>query len=144
MSGHPQGAQYEEGYTRPQGGQEQDSYYQDEQYGQYHDDQHQQQRGQPGYQDQPGDAYYDESYVYIKHAVLALLTNNLSGLIMTVSKARLQLRAKGSIRKMAITMIAANSLDISKTSITTINITTKAVRRLGTIKTGMHIFRLKQ
>lgn len=70
MSGHPQGAQYEDGYSHQQAGQ--DSYYQDEQYGQYHDDQHQQQRGQPGYQDQAGDAYYDESYVNTNVSVTPL------------------------------------------------------------------------
>jgi len=59
MSGHPQGAQYDDGYG--QGHQGQDSYYQDEQYGQYHDDR----RGAPAYQDQQaGDAYYDESAYY--------------------------------------------------------------------------------
>ena len=54
MSGHPQGAQYDDGYG--QQGQGQDSYYQDGQYGQY--DQ------QNGYGDQHGDAYYDESGYY--------------------------------------------------------------------------------
>jgi hypothetical protein len=139
MSGHPQGAQYEDGYTRPQGGQEQDSYYQDEQYGQYHDDQNQQ-RGQPGYQDQAGDAYYDESYVDLKDPLLAPLTYIFLGHIMTVSQARLRLRAKDSISKRDIMTIAVNSPDINKTNITTINITTKAVRSLGMIKTGMCIF----
>ncbi|KAF2870950.1 1,3-beta-glucan synthase component-domain-containing protein [Massariosphaeria phaeospora] len=58
MSGHPQGAQYDEGYAR--GGQ--DSYYQDDQYGQYQDDQRDQ---RDRYQDNPqGDAYYDESAYY--------------------------------------------------------------------------------
>ena len=56
MSGHQQGGHYDDGYNNQQG---QDSYYQDEQYGQYHDDHR---RGAPGYQDnQAGDAYYDES-----------------------------------------------------------------------------------
>jgi hypothetical protein len=59
---------------------------------------------------------------------------------MTVSQARLQPRAKDSISKRAIMMIAVNNPDISKTNITTINITTKAVRSLGMIKTGMCIF----
>lgn len=64
MSGHPQGAQYDDGYGRqgqaqPQG---QDSYYHDDQqYGQYHDDA----RGQQGHYQQNGnDAYYDEQYVF--------------------------------------------------------------------------------
>jgi 1,3-beta-glucan synthase len=58
MSGHPQGAQYDDGYGHGQQGQ--NAYYHDDQYGgQYHDDQ----RG--GYQDnQQGDAYYDESAYY--------------------------------------------------------------------------------
>jgi 1,3-beta-glucan synthase len=55
MSGHPQGAQYDDGYGR----QGQDSYYQDDQYAQYHD-----QQGEHGYSDQHGDAYYDESAYY--------------------------------------------------------------------------------
>jgi 1,3-beta-glucan synthase len=66
MSGHPQGAQYDDGYGHGQGQQGQNAYYQDEQYaGQYHDDQH------AGYQDnQHGDAYYDESYVSPYRSIL--------------------------------------------------------------------------
>lgn len=64
MSGHPQGGQahYDDGYGQNQQGhaqgQGQDSYYHDDQYGQYHDDA----RGHGQYQ-QHGDAYYDESCV---------------------------------------------------------------------------------
>ncbi|KAF2175059.1 glycosyltransferase family 48 protein [Zopfia rhizophila CBS 207.26] len=54
MSGHPQGGQYDDGY----GHQGQDSYYHDDQYGQYD------QQGGHGYGDQHGDAYYDESAYY--------------------------------------------------------------------------------
>jgi 1,3-beta-glucan synthase len=60
MSGHPQGAQYDDGYGQTQGQphpQGQDSYYHDDQqYGQYHDDARGQQHG--------NDAYYDEQYVF--------------------------------------------------------------------------------
>ena len=63
MSGHPQGAQYDDGYGRPgqPAPQGQDSYYHDDQqYGQYQDDA----RGQQGHYQQNGnDAYYDEQYV---------------------------------------------------------------------------------
>jgi 1,3-beta-glucan synthase len=59
MSGHPQGAQYDDGYGQPQG---QDSYYQDDQYAQYNDHQG---AAPNGYGDQQnGDAYYDESAYY--------------------------------------------------------------------------------
>lgn len=71
MSGHPQGAQYDDGYGhqgQAQGGQAppqphgQDSYYHDDQqYGQYHDDARGGQQGQ--YQQNGNDAYYDEQYV---------------------------------------------------------------------------------
>ncbi|KAF2011689.1 glycosyltransferase family 48 protein [Aaosphaeria arxii CBS 175.79] len=64
MSGHPQGGQYDDGYGRQ--GQGQDSYYQDDQYGQYHDQpgQHAYSDNRGGYGDQHGDAYYDESAYY--------------------------------------------------------------------------------
>jgi 1,3-beta-glucan synthase len=62
MSGHPQGAQYDDGYGHAQGQQGQNAYYQDDAGydGQYHDDQ----RG--AYHDNQGhgDAYYDESAYY--------------------------------------------------------------------------------
>jgi len=61
MSGHPQQGQYDDGYGHPQQGNT-DSYYQDDQ-GQAYYDQH------GGYADQGhhqagGDGYYDESYVF--------------------------------------------------------------------------------
>jgi hypothetical protein len=56
MSGHPQGGHYDDGY----GHQGQDSYYHDDQYGQY-DQQH---GGQQYHDNQHGDAYYDESAYY--------------------------------------------------------------------------------
>ena len=71
MSGHPQGAQYDDGYGhqgQAQGGQAQphgqDSYYHDDQqYGQYHDDARGAQQGQGQYPQNGNDAYYDEQYV---------------------------------------------------------------------------------
>lgn len=62
MSGHPQGGHYDDGYGQSQVQQPhpQDAYYQDDQYGQYHDDA----RGQPAQYQQQGDAYYDESAYY--------------------------------------------------------------------------------
>lgn len=135
MSGHPQGAQYDDGYAHQQG---QDSYYQDDQYAQYHDDQHQ--RGAPGYQDhQAGDAYYDESYALIAIQASDATADNLAVPITMVSRAMPRPRARASINKMAI-MTIADSRDTSKTSITTINIMTKAVLRPGMIKMGMGMF----
>jgi hypothetical protein len=54
---------------------------------------------------------------------------------MMDNKATLRHRARDNTRKTAIMTIAAN-----KTSITTINITTKVVLRRGTIKMGMSMF----
>jgi 1,3-beta-glucan synthase len=70
MSGHPQGGHYDDGYGPTQGQhpqQGQDAYYQDEQYGQYHDDARAPQaqgQGQAQYQQHGQDAYYDESCVF--------------------------------------------------------------------------------
>jgi 1,3-beta-glucan synthase len=83
MSGHPQAAQYDDGYGQTpahaqgqQGQQGQDGYYHDEQYGQYHDDATQQQHPQQQHpQQQQGDAYYDESCVLtLPDGIAALLT----------------------------------------------------------------------
>ena len=59
---------------------------------------------------------------------------------MMGSKATLRhrVRVRDNTRKTAIMTIAAN-----KTSITTINITTKVVPRRGTIKMGMSMFQLQ-
>ena len=56
MSGHPQGAQYDDGYGQQGHAQGQDQYYHDDQYAQYDQNGH-------GYSDQNGDGYYDESWV---------------------------------------------------------------------------------
>jgi hypothetical protein len=56
---------------------------------------------------------------------------------MMVNRATLQHRARASINKTAIMMIAVNRVDTSKTNIITINIMTKAALRWGTIKMGM-------
>lgn len=67
MSAHPQGApgqaqgQYDDGYGTAQPQQGQDAYYNDDQYAQYHDQPGG--HGQPGYDNQHNDAYYDESCV---------------------------------------------------------------------------------
>jgi 1,3-beta-glucan synthase len=72
MSGHPQAAQYDDGYgqtpAHAQGQQGQDGYYHDEQYGQYHDDATQQQHPQ---QQQQGDAYYESCVLSLLPALLA-------------------------------------------------------------------------
>lgn len=70
MSAHPQGAHghYDDGYGQPQQQQGQDAYYNDDQYGQYHDQHPNQPAGQQGYDNQHNDAYYDESCVHPRSA----------------------------------------------------------------------------
>lgn len=107
MSGHPQGAPYDDGYGQPQG---QDSYYQDDQYAQYNDHQA---AAPNGYSDQQnGDAYYDESCVPSKITFWNRQTDTAAVPIMTINS------RVASISRTAI-MTASKAI---RTSITTISI----------------------
>jgi hypothetical protein len=113
MSGHPQGGHYDDGYGQPHG---QDSYYQDDQYGQYD------QRGANGYQDHPnGDAYYDESSVSPLSLSSAPELTHCEVPTMTINKA-------DSISKTVI-MTASK---VIRMSITTISIMIKEVPKVAT------------
>lgn len=132
MSGHPQGGHYDDGYGQNQGqGQHQqghDAYYQDDQYGQYHDDA----RGNQGQYQQHGDAYYDEAYVSSPHLHLPeIITNRISEATTMASKV-------ANTNKMVIMMIAVSRA--TRTSITMINTMTRVATKMDMLKTGSFMF----